>query len=375
MIRILIGGDVYPAGNIQPAFVEGRAPDIFHDLLPEIETADLSIVNLECPLISKETPIAKAGPVLGAPRECIRGFAEAGWNVLNLANNHSFDHGAEGLRETIRTIREAGLEPLGAGENIAEAQQPFVREIEGQRIVVYSMAEREFSVAAEDFPGANPLDLINVVYAIREHKRNGVFIVLIHGGNEYYPYPSPEMVRRCRFMIDMGAGAVVCCHAHCPLPWEIYAGCPIVYGLGNLVFESTMPTDGAWYQGYMAGLTLTHGRLEFAPVPYEQSRHSVGTGRMAEDREHAFINELSRRSDETTDASLLKNRWLEHCAENRDSYLAMLFGHRSSMLRLLSHIPLAGRSRKAVRQALLLVQCEAHHEVLTSLFSDVRRTR
>lgn len=375
MIRILIGGDVYPAGNVQSAFIEGRAADIFHDLLPEIASADLSIVNLECPLISRETPIAKAGPVLGAPRECIRGFAEAGWDVLNLANNHSFDHGAEGLRETICTIREAGLEPLGAGENIFEAQEPFVKEIEGQRIVVYSMAEREFSVASEDFPGANPLDLINVVHAIREHKRDGVFIVLIHGGNEYYPYPSPEMVRRCRFMVDMGADAVVCCHAHCPLPWEVYSGCPIVYGLGNLVFESTMPTGETWYQGYMAGLTLTRGRLDFTPVPYEQSRLSVGTARMAEDPKDAFIRELSWRSDRLTNALLLKKRWLDHCAENRDTYLAMLFGHRGHMLKLLSHFPFAGRSRKAARQALLLVQCEAHNEMLTSLFSEMRRYR
>jgi len=50
-------------GRIQNAFVEGNADAIFHDLLEEISGADLSVVNLECPLISNETPIAKPGGV------------------------------------------------------------------------------------------------------------------------------------------------------------------------------------------------------------------------------------------------------------------------------------------------------------------------
>ncbi len=95
MIRIVFGGDICPTGRIQNAFAEGNADEIFHDLLEDIISADLSVVNLECPLVSQETPIAKGGgPVLGANSRCIRGFAAAKWSVLNLANNHSFDHGA-----------------------------------------------------------------------------------------------------------------------------------------------------------------------------------------------------------------------------------------------------------------------------------------
>ena len=118
MVSILIGGDICPMGRIQNAFIEGNADEIFHDLLEEIVGADLSVVNLECPLISQETPIAKAGPVLGANSSCVRGFAAAKWNVLNLANNHIFDHGTMGLRETIDTIERAGMSVVGAGMNI-----------------------------------------------------------------------------------------------------------------------------------------------------------------------------------------------------------------------------------------------------------------
>jgi poly-gamma-glutamate synthesis protein (capsule biosynthesis protein) len=138
----------------------------------------------------------------------------------------------------MQTIREAGLSVVGAGDNIDEAKAPFVTHLEGQRVVVYSMAEREYSIADERTPGANPLDLIRCVQAIQSHKKGGVFIVLIHGGLEFYSFPSPELVRRCRFLVEMGADDVVCSHTHCPLPWEFHANRPIVYGLGNLVFEA-----------------------------------------------------------------------------------------------------------------------------------------
>src|ERR1044071_2974328 len=109
MIRILIGGDVCLRGQVQQHFSAGNASEIFDDLLPVIRSADLSIANLECPLVSRESPITKGGPVLGAPGECINGFRAAGWNVLNLANNHSYDHGLSGLHETIGAIQSVGI--------------------------------------------------------------------------------------------------------------------------------------------------------------------------------------------------------------------------------------------------------------------------
>ena len=189
MPTILIGGDIYPAGTIQPAFLEGNAGAILHDLSGEVAGADLAIANLECPLIAQESPIAKAGPILGAPSGCVRGFAAMQWDVLNLANNHSFDHGSRGLENTIHSIRGAGLDCVGAGENIARARTPLVKDIEGRRIVLYAMADHEFSAAGKNTAGANPLDIIECARAIREHKREGLFIVLIHGGNEVLPLP------------------------------------------------------------------------------------------------------------------------------------------------------------------------------------------
>jgi poly-gamma-glutamate capsule biosynthesis protein CapA/YwtB (metallophosphatase superfamily) len=371
MPTILIGGDIYPAGRIRPAFLEGNASTILHDLCEDVADADLAIVNLECPLIREKTPIAKAGPVLGAPSGCVQGFAAMQWDVLNLANNHSFDHGSRGLADTIRTIRDAQLEYVGAGENSESARTPLVKDIEGQRVVVYAMADNEFSAAAKNTAGANPLELVECVHAIRQYKRDGFFIVLIHGGNEYYPYPSPEMVKRCRFIIEMGADAVVCCHAHCPLPWEIYAGRPIVYGMGNLVFESSHDEPDGWYEGYLSKLTLQHSKILFEPIPYLQSR-TPGARRMDADHRERFLADMSQRNRRLEDPEFLEKRWTEHCRGKRDTYLALLFGLSRLRRRLREPLLRVWPGEAAVRQALLLVQCEAHREVLTTIFDEMR---
>jgi poly-gamma-glutamate synthesis protein (capsule biosynthesis protein) len=375
MIRILFGGDVCPMGRIQEAFVEGSPEDIFHDLLEEINASDLSIVNLECPFVSKETPIDKAGGViLGANARCIRGFAAAKWRVLNLANNHSFDHGAKGLRETIQTIKEAGLGYVGAGENIDEAQTPLVKEIDCERVVIYAMAENEYSIADEKMPGANPLDLINCVNAIRRYKQGGIFIIILHGGKEHYPYPTPEMVRRCRFMVDMGADAVICCHAHCPLPWEIYADRPIVYGLGNLVFESSRAMPDSWYEGYLAALTIEDRGVALEIIPYFQSQGGLGARKMDEGAQERFLDEMKRRNAQTSDPVFLQNRWAEFCSREKKTYLTELFGYNRYMRKMSRLLIRTLHSRKEVLTALHLCQCETHREVLNTLFKHERKT-
>ena len=370
MIQIVIGGDVHPKGKIEAAFEKGDACQLFNDLLDEIQNADLSIVNLESPLISQQTPIAKAGRVLDARTKTIQGFVAAKWHVLNLANNHSFDHGTRGLQETIDTIRNAGLSVVGAGLNLEEAKTPLIKNIKGKRVVIYSMAEREFSVADVDTPGANPLDMINFVNAIRLYKPPGIFIVLVHGGNEFYQYPSPEMVRRCRFMVDMGADAVICCHAHCPLPWEIYHEKPIAYGLGNLIFEPPRKKPADFYRGYLTRLTIDDHSVGLEVIPYYQGQKQAGAQKMNENERQKFFNEMNQKNKVLRFNDRLSELWLGYCRQKKDIYMPRLFAYNRLMRKLSRPLLKMLHPKAAVLGALLLAQCEAHQEVLNTILRD-----
>lgn len=367
MLRIVIGGDICPQGNIESAFKAGAAHDIFHDLLDEIRAADLSIANLECPLVSKSTPITKAGPVLGADIKCIQGFVAAKWSVLNLANNHSFDHGTNGIRETICTIEEAGLGLVGAGMNIEEAQKPFIKEINGTRVVIYSMAEHEFSIADATTPGANPLDLINFVNAVKKYKENCYFIVLIHGGKELYPYPTPETMRRCRFMVDMGADAVICSHTHCPLPWEIYKTRPIVYGLGNLIFEPIRSLPESWFQGYLAKLIFNNNAVSLEVIPYRQSKVFQGAKKMDSALRKSFLDEMAVKAKIILDSTKLESLWMQQCRSVRENYLSNLFAYNRLMSKFQKLLLRKLHHQTQVLRALLTTQCETHQEILKGI--------
>jgi len=291
---------------------------------------------------------------------------------LNLANNNSFDQGASGLLETIYTIQESGLDYVGAGANIQEAQRPLIKEIKGERIVIYLMAEREFSMADEKTPGANPLELINFVNAMHQHKQGGIFIALVHGGKEFYPYPSPEMVRRCRFMVDMGADAVICCHTNCPLPWEYYAEKPIIYGLGNLVFEPLNEQKPSWHEGYLAKLTLEDKQVSFKAIPYFQSKSSLGAKKMDTTSRKRFLDEMEKKNAQMKDGVFLEDQWIKFCRQQKDTYLSMLFGYNKPMRKLRRLLLPLLHSKVERHRALLLVQCETHQEILNTIFKNER---
>lgn len=373
MIRIVVGGDVYPSGPVREAFISGNAEGVFGDLAGEFAAADLAVVNLETPLVSRATPIAKIGPVFGADPRCVRGFVAARVGVLNLANNHTFDHGAEGLRETMMTAAGAGLDTVGAGRDLEEARTPLVKVIKGRRVVIYAMAEREFSQADRTTPGANPLDLINALEAIRTHKGDGVFIVLVHGGAEFYPYPSPELRRHCRFLVEMGADAVICSHTHCPLPWEVYRDRPIVYGLGNLILEAPGPQAEAYHEGYLAKLSIEGAGVVFEPAPYVQSLGRPGAREMDPAGREKFLAEMRAKAAEIEDDAFVEDRWREYCLRRSERVLADLLGYRRWMWKLRRLLFGTVHGPRTVLRALHLVQGETHREVLTTLFGIRRR--
>ena len=85
MKTVVIGADLCPIECNSLYFKTGDARNLFNDLLHEFTTADLTIANLECPLIQTSSPVYKTGPTFGEDSDCIKGILEAGIEVLNLA--------------------------------------------------------------------------------------------------------------------------------------------------------------------------------------------------------------------------------------------------------------------------------------------------
>jgi poly-gamma-glutamate synthesis protein (capsule biosynthesis protein) len=176
-------------------------------------------------------------------------------------------------------------------------------------------------------------------------------------------------------MVDMGADAVICCHAHCPQPWEFYSGRPIIYGLGNLIFESIGEPE-IWYMGYLARLNFEEENVQLDVVPYFQSKEKPGAHKMSREAGEKFLKEMELKNILVKDESFIKDQWDMCTRKRRYAYLESLFGHNNRIVRKIREF-FAGKlhSKRDVLQALHFVQCETHREVLNTIFEQEKRKK
>jgi len=364
-IKVVIGGDVCPTKRDLPLFQEGHARELFHDLLEEFTTADLAVVNLEFPLIEKPSPILKTGPVLAAPSDCVKGLVNSHIKCVGLANNHILDHGPGGVENTLRVCSTAGLLTFGAGHNQEEAGTILVVKVGNLRIGLLGIAEQEWSVATEQSPGANPLDLIHFVRTIqRSRGQYDVLIVLLHSGIEYYPFPTPRQMETCRFIIEQGASMVICQHSHCAGCYESHQNGHIIYGQGNLIFDSP-GMDQSWREGFLVNLTINpDSSCGWQPLPYVQSEAQPGADRMLPERARAFLKALSERSHVIKEPGYVKAAWDEYCAERHHYFMSCMLGHNRLVSRLNRHNGAIARlcSQERFMMMTNILRCDIHRE-------------
>ena len=369
---IVIGADLCPIGENRAYFSAANDHALFNELLAEFEQADLSIANLECPLVDQPTPIAKTGPVFGEPSGFINGIKQAGIDVLNLANNHILDHGAPGLENTLAVCTHAGIQTVGAGPDLNAARRILIRELGGLRVGLLAVAEHEFSIATQHSSGANPLDLIDFVRNVASHRdKFDYLIVLLHGGDEFL-VPSPRIQNTCRFMVEMGASAVIVQHPHVLGGYEDYRGGHIVYGQGALLMDEAIYRDRqSFHEGFLVKLSIAADAASaMAIVPFVQSNPAPGAHRMDPAKEQEFRLRLAQRSAAIQDYTFVQAEWLKFCDQNKHAYISGLLGHN----RILSKLNARGWvTRFLYNQRVLLgvrntVLCETHREAIETIF-------
>ena len=375
MTTILVGGDVSPVGRNELLFQKGQAQAILNDLLSEFAQADFSVINLECPLIEQPSPIEKSGSCLGVSTKCVNGLVSIGIDAVNLANNHILDHGEQGLRSTLSACKKVGISCFGAGANLNEAGRVMVREINGLSIGFLGVAEHEFSIAGKNTWGANPIDVIEIVRVLRHTRDEYDFlIVLVHGGKENYPYPTPRLQQICRFMVEEGASAVICQHSHCVGCYEYYQGTPIVYGQGNFIFDALTPKQPHWHEGFLVKLTIQSiSSCKAEWIPFSQSWTEPGAKSMSAKQSQELLKDFEQRSKDILEDGVIQERWLRRCKKEKYLHASRIRGH-NRLFRILNrklHFSdwFYSRSTKLIQRNTVL--CEVHREALETLWREV----
>lgn len=365
---ILIGADFVPTESNRDLFVSDDLHSLLGDeLIKRLQDASFRIFNLEVPLTDAPTPIDKNGPNLIAPVSAVQTFQKVSVNLFTVANNHIMDQGEAGLRSTLATLQQCGIDYVGAGEDAENAKKPFFFSFAGKKVGVYACAEHEFSFAAQDRFGANPFDPLFSLDHIENAKRQcDYLIVLYHGGKEHYRYPSPDLRKVCRRCVDKGANLVVTQHSHCIGCREDYHGGTIVYGQGNFLFDEE--NNEYWNTSL---LLMIDGSFRVSEIPLVKYGNGV---RLAEGAEgENVLAAYKERSRQIEDETFVEREYAIFAEKSRVNYLAAFSGKESLLFKILNK--LSGNklrtwkiNRKFGKRQLLAlwnyIECEAHRELI-----------
>ena len=367
-MKIIIGADLVPTESNSEFFRTGDVKSLLGTELTEyIGSVDYRVFNLEVPLVDNKQPIEKCGPNLIASTDTILGYKAIGTDLLTLANNHILDQGEEGLKSTINLLQENGLEYLGAGINIEEAQKPHVLEIDNKRIGIYACAEYEFSIATERTAGANPFDPFESLEHIKNLKNDCEYvIVLYHGGKEHYRYPSPMLQKTCRKIVDAGADLVICQHSHCIGCEEKYRNSTIVYGQGNFLFDYS--NSEFWQTSLIVQLDSS---FNIKYIPIQKVGNSVC---LASDTEaKKILDDFTKRSNQIIKVGFIEENYIEFARSMISGYLITMSGLSNNFIfrainkitgyRFANYVISKRYNRKTLLALRNFIECEAHREL------------
>lgn len=378
-LKLYIGADFVPTDINRVLFETGNIEALVgKELLGLFKQSDLNVFNLEVPLTDASTPIDKFGNNLKSPTKTIYGYKALEPIFLTLANNHSLDHGVEGLTTALELLKKHDIKNAGAGANVKEAKKPFIFEKDGIRIGFYLCAEHEFTVASCHTMGANPFDVLESFDDVEALKKTCDYvIVLYHGGKEFYRYPSPMLQRYCRKFVDKGADLVVCQHSHCIGSREDYGKGTIIYGQGNFIFNSEFYIQHKEFvkDSLLINVEATKDSFIVSEVPIRSTE--LGTRLATESEADETLTAYKQRSEHIRDAHFVVQAYKDFADTHVKRYLREFIG-RSFTIRVIN--ALFGRKLMQLllgKTSYLAIQnyleCEAHHELFLRGIKNINK--
>jgi poly-gamma-glutamate synthesis protein (capsule biosynthesis protein) len=275
-INVTVAGDIIFGRTVHARMVAYN--DFAHPMrlvAPRLKDADLTIADLECSMSDRtEKPADPFTFYFTTNAAAVEGLVLAGIDGVSLANNHSMNFGQIGLEDTIATLQANGIKWFGGGMNIDEARKPGIFDVKGVKFFFlgYDGITAADYGAGPTWSGTCPLDTQLVLEDIAAARSAGADLIIpyFHWSEEYVAVPSVAMRRMARQAIDNGAAMVIGSHPHWVQGVEWYKGKPILYSLGNFVFDQEWSIETK--QGMFTEIVVRNkqvARVRLVPVLIE----------------------------------------------------------------------------------------------------------
>lgn len=286
-VHVIAAGDILLDRGVSEYLEENGYDYPYAGIKEEIIKGDIAIANLECPLTDSGNAVLKR-PELVFKGSKLNGTAlkRSGFDLLNLANNHTMDQGREGLTNTIKLLESSGIRTLGAGMTRSEARKPVFIEKGRKRIgfLGYCDFPPEGYIYDEDKADVARADMKSLSKEVKAAREQCDFLVVsFHWGKEFDFYPGDRQREMAHAAVENGADLIIGHHPHVLQGVEEYKGKLIFYSLGNFVFDRQLPkgTD----ESVIIDITVDGGGWKEArvvPVRVEDCQPVIAQGQAAE---------------------------------------------------------------------------------------------
>ncbi len=196
-----------------------------------LKQADITVGNLENPILNN-CPISNDGFIFCADKKMIDGLKFAGFDLMNLANNHTNNYGNDGLIQTQDFLKKNNIDYFGVNN-----------------LVIKNINNIKFGFLGFDYVFKNPKESD---FELIKNSKNQVdiLIVMTHWGVEYKSKSNENQQTIAKNIIESGADVIVGSHPHWVQEIGYINEKPVVYSLGNFVF------DQSWSEETKKGLVV-----------------------------------------------------------------------------------------------------------------------
>ncbi len=259
-VNLLFVGDIMLARGVEWKISQTNLDYPLSNIADYLSAPDLTIGNFEGTI--REAPKQELdGFTFDTTPEIAKMVADAGVDFVSLSNNHSDNYGSSVVASTRNTIASLGMTPFGDPYD----SKDFIGHTTVNGVSISFVGFHAFGEEPE-----------SIVDSIRTEKAAGNFVIVFpHWGNEYQDTPSIAQTEAAHLFADAGADIIVGAHPHVIQTYENYNGVPIIYSLGNFLFDQdwSVPTQ----QGLTLGVTIDTQflTLTFVPVSVVHARTTV----------------------------------------------------------------------------------------------------
>lgn len=216
--------------------------DAYRNISGKISSKDIAILNQET-IISTAHNVSSY-PQFNSPTELGDEMLDIGFDVFNIATNHSIDCGEKGLISAIEFWKSKEAVTTGAYLNEADYQTIPVTEVKGMKIAYVGFTEQTNGLKLP-----SDTDVILMTSADEERLRQRVMdadaiadvvVVNAHWGVEYTHEPNDTQRDLAKKLGDWGADVIIGTHPHVIQPVEFITNSDgsrtlVAYSLGNFI--------------------------------------------------------------------------------------------------------------------------------------------